>query len=170
MASPLIVNIAELLRRPGSERDIAIEIKSEVFAFADSRIDDDSGIGVQLHLESLQDGIVVRGKISSNWQLACRRCLRPVADVAVTEVDELYQRVIVNPDAYPLEGEQLDLKQMVRELVLLSLPDGPLCQADCPGFCLECGSDLRTSQCSCQKLVGDERWAVLDELKSQLGE
>ena len=170
MASPLIVNIAELLRRPGSERDIAIEVKAEVFAFADSRISDASDVGVQLHLESLTDGIVVRGKISSNWRLSCRRCLRPVADVAVAEVDELFQRVIVNPDAYPLEGEQLDLKQMVRELVLLSLPDGPLCQADCPGFCLQCGSDLRTSQCSCQKLVGDERWAVLDELKSMLGE
>ncbi len=170
MASPLIVNIAELLRRPGSERDIEIEMKAEVFAFADSRIDDSSDVGVQLHLESIQDGIVLRGKISSSWHLACRRCLRPVADFAVAEVDELFQRVIVNPDAYPLVGEQLDLKQMVRELVLLSLPDGPLCQADCPGICLKCGNDLRTSPCSCQNSVGDERWAVLDELKSQLGD
>lgn len=168
--NPLLVNIAELLRRPGSERDISIDIKAEVFDFADTRIDNGSDVGVNLHLESLRDGIVVRGTLSSKWQLACRRCLRPVADDAVADVDELYQRVIDNPDAYALEGEQLDLKQMVRELVLLSLPDGPLCQDDCPGFCLQCGIDLRISQCSCQKLVGDERWAVLDELKSQLGE
>lgn len=170
MASPLIVNIAELLRRPGTERDIALVVPASMFAFDDVRIAEDSDIHVALHLESLTDGIVVRGELGGHWQLACRRCLRPVTDASLAEVDELYQRIPDNPDAYPLVGEQLDLQPMVRELVLLSLPEAPLCQADCPGMCPQCGADLQLNPCACRAQRTDERWAVLDDLRQQLGE
>ncbi|MHB1129291.1 MAG: YceD family protein, partial [Ilumatobacteraceae bacterium] len=110
MASPLIVNIAELLRRPGTKRDISLVLPASLFGFDDVRIADDSSIDVKLLLESLTDGIVVRGELGGHWQLQCRRCLRPVTDASVANVDELYQRIPDNPDAYPLVGEQLDLQ------------------------------------------------------------
>jgi uncharacterized protein len=170
MASPLIVNTAELLRRPGTKRDISLSVPASLFGFDDVRIDDDSSIAVTLHLESLTDGIVVRGELGGHWQLQCRRCLRPVADVSVASVDELYQPIPDNPDAYPLDGEQLDLRPMVRELVLLSLPESPLCRPDCPGMCPQCGADLQSDPCSCGAQLTDERWAVLDELRQQMGD
>lgn len=170
MASPLIVNSSELLRRPGTTRDISLVVPASLFDFGDSRIADDSNVDVKLHLESLTDGIVVRGELSGHWQLQCRRCLRPVDDESVANVDELYQRVPDNPDAYPLNGEQLDLQPMVRELVLLSLPESPLCRAECPGICPQCGADLQSDTCVCGAQVTDERWAVLDELRQQMGE
>jgi len=170
MASPLIVNIAELLRRPGTSRDISLMVSAKQFGFDDLRIADDSNIDVKLHLESLTDGIVVRGQLGGQWQLQCRRCLRPVADVSVADVDELYQRIPDNPDAYPLIGEQLDLQPMVRELVLLSLPEAPLCRSECPGMCPQCGADLQSDPCACRAQLTDERWAVLDELRQQMGD
>lgn len=170
MTSPLIVNIAELLRRPGTERDIALIVSASLFGFNDVRIANESNIDVQLHLESLTDGIVVRGQIAGHCQLACRRCLRPVVDGALAAVDELFQLVPGNPDAYPLVGEQLDLVPMVRELVLLNLPEAPLCRADCPGLCPQCGADLQLNPCACLAPRIDERWAKLDELRQQLGE
>ncbi|MEK7410267.1 MAG: DUF177 domain-containing protein [Actinomycetota bacterium] len=170
MASPLIVNIAELLRRPGTTRDISLTLTANLFGFDDPRIADDSSINVELHLESLTDGIVVRGGLGAHWQLQCRRCLRPVADASVADVDELYQRIPDNPDAYLVVGEQLDLRPMVRELVLLSLPNAPLCRPDCPGMCPQCGADLQADPCACDAQLADERWAVLDELRQQMGE
>lgn len=170
MASPLIVNIAELLRRPGAKRDVSIVLPASVFGFDDSRIADDSSIDVELHLESLTSGIVVRGELGGICQLQCRRCLRPVIGASSADVDELYQRVPDNPDAYPLVGEQLDLQPMARELVLLSLPEAPLCRPECPGMCPQCGADLQSDPCACRAQVTDERWAALDELRRQMGE
>ena len=54
---------------------------------------------------------------------------------------------------------------MVREEVLLAIPDAPLCRDDCPGLCPVCGADLQTAPCGCETAVGDDRWAVLDQLR-----
>ena len=59
---------------------------------------------------------------------------------------------------------------MVRELVLLSAPESSLCSLDCPGICPQCGADLQEDQCACAGRQIDERWAVLDELRQQLGD
>lgn len=100
--------------------------------------------------------------------LLCGRCLRDIDYANVASIDEMYQRVPDNPDAYPIEGESLDLQPMVREMVLLSLPDTPLCKVDCPGLCPQCGADLQSAPCSCQTQRLDERWAILDQLREEL--
>lgn len=170
MASPFIVNTVELLRRLGAKRDISLSVPAIQFGFHDVRLADDSPIDIKLHLESLTNGIVVHGEIGGRWQLQCRRCLRPLSEVSIANVDELYQRIPDNPDAYPLDGEQLDLQPMVRELVLLSAPDSPLCGPECPGICPQCGADLQSDLCTCATGLIDERWAVLDQLRQQMGE
>jgi uncharacterized protein len=88
--------------------------------------------------------------------------------VATAEVDELYQQVVDNPDAYPMTGEQLDLTGMARETLLLAMADAPLCRPDCPGLCPQCGADLTTAPCGCQAQRTDERWAILDQLRGEL--
>ncbi len=55
----------------------------------------------------------------------------------------------VDPEAFPIERGQLDLAPMVREEVLLGVPDAPLCRDDCAGICPECGADLAAGPCGC---------------------
>ena len=100
MARPLAVNAAELLRRPGTERLLDISIAPTDLGLADSRFGIDDQIDVHLRLESLTDGIVVVGSIDVPWHGACRRCLRPLAEVAVCDVDELYQSTVTNSEAF----------------------------------------------------------------------
>lgn len=166
MASPLLVNVAELLRRAGSIREIDRQIDVAEFVFDDTRIVEGSKVDVELTLEALTDGIVVHGKLQADWKFECRRCLRPLTGHTEVEVQELYQAVISDPDAYPITGEQLDLLEMARENVLLAVPLAPLCRTDCPGLCPQCGSDLQSAPCSCSRQVRDERWAALDALKT----
>ena len=56
MSSPLVVNVAELLRRAGSVREIDRQIESEIFKFDDARIIVGSQVQVSLTLEALTDG------------------------------------------------------------------------------------------------------------------
>ena len=165
MASPLLVNVAELLRRAGSIREIDRQIESEFFKFDDSRIIASSQVDVALTLEALTDGIVVHGKLGAQWSSECRRCLKALTGRAEVEVQELYQSVISDPDAYPITGEQLDLLEMARENVLLAVPLAPLCRADCRGLCPQCGTDLQVETCSCTRAERDNRWAALDSLR-----
>ena len=165
MASPLLVNVAELLRRAGSIREIDRQIESEFFKFDDSRIIVGSQVDVALTLEALTDGIVVHGKLGAQWSSECRRCLKALTGRAEVEVQELYQSVLSDPDAYPIAGEQLDLLEMARENVLLAVPLAPLCRVDCPGLCAQCGIDLQVEPCSCTRAERDDRWAALDSLR-----
>lgn len=165
MASPLLINVAELLRRAGSVREVDRRIDVDAFNFGDPRMVANSQVEIGLTLEALTDGIVVHGRLCADWVSECRRCLRQLSGRSETEVQELYQAVVIDPDAYPIVGEQLDLLEMVRENLLLAVPVAPLCKVDCPGLCSQCGADLQTTKCGCSNKIADERWAALDLLK-----
>ena len=128
-------------------------------------------VAVDLTLVSTIDDIVVTGTLAVAWSDECRRCLQPLADTLVVDVDERYAeedptgRRRVDPDAFPIEHGQLDLAPMVREEVLLAVPDAPLCRPDCAGLCPTCGADRNVGPCGCDDEVRDDRWAALEELK-----
>ncbi len=168
MARPLLVNAAELLRRPGSERILATRLSTAELGLDDDRFAADDQVGVDLRLESLTDGIVVVGNIDVPWHGQCRRCLRELAEHEVSLVDELYQTTVTNPDAFEIIGDQLDLLPMVRELALLDAPLTPLCRPDCQGLCPICGIDFNSASCDCAPPEQPSPWAALDQLKGQL--
>lgn len=170
MKNPLLVNALELLRRPGSERPVELSIDPSVVGVADDRIVPGSSIDVQLTCSSLSDGVVVEGVVAADFRGECRRCLVPVTGRISVVVRELYQVVRTDPDAFPIENDQIDLAPMVRESVLLELPDAPVCRPDCQGLCPVCGIDRNTSSCSCTVETRDPRWAALDVLKDRLPE
>lgn len=159
----LRLNARELLRQPGTRREIKTELAATDLGVVDDRITAD--IGIDLVAISNIDGIVVQGLISTPWQAPCRRCLTDVRGVAQIDVDEMYQDDVKDPDAYEIEGDQIDLAPAVREYVMIELPDGPLCRVDCGGICPACGADRNESTCDCDLTVKDERWAALDALK-----
>ncbi|MFZ4811081.1 MAG: YceD family protein [Ilumatobacteraceae bacterium] len=165
MANPLRVHIADLLRRPGSEKDLDLDVSVLDLGIVDERFVPEETVAVRLHLESLTDGLVVRGHVVSTWHGICRRCAMPAQGTLDSDVHELYQHVITDPDAFELEGDVLDLEPMVREVVVLDAPVSPLCTADCAGLCPQCGIDRNTESCGCAAPPSDDRWSALEQLK-----
>lgn len=168
MAYPLRVNAAELLRRPGSEKHLDLEVSVAELGLEDERFRPSDPVGVHLRLEALTDGIVVNGELVAPWHGICRRCATTATGELRCEVHELYQETVTDPDAFPLEGEQLDLEPMVREVLVLDAPLTPLCRPDCAGLCPQCGTDLNTGSCACTAAPADPRWSALDQLKGIL--
>lgn len=164
MATPLIVNVIELLRRPGNSKDVNVSVAAADLDFNNDRLVD-APVVVDVHMESLTNGISVHGTASARWAGECRRCLDPVGGTLTVDLDELYQQVPDNPDAYAIVNDQINLLPMVRENLLVSVPLGPLCREDCKGFCQHCGTDLRTGSCACTTDTRDPRWAALDALR-----
>jgi uncharacterized protein len=160
MANALRVNALELLRRPGTERILDVTTEVDELGIDDPRYAPHTPVRAELRLESLTDGIVVHGTLTTRWQGVCRRCAVPATGELVSKVDELYQQVPTDPDAFEL-GDQLDLVPMVRELLVLDAPYSPLCKDDCAGLCPNCGIDRNLDTCSCRGDTSDERWAAL---------
>ena len=159
---PLRVNAVEMLRQPGAVREVRAEV-----AGPELDVDHDAlagDVAVDLDLETMNDGIVIRGAVRAPWSQPCRLCLRPLTGVAVAEIDELYQVDVIDEDAYPIVDNQLDLAPMARQAALLELDDERECSDDCAGLCPSCGIDRNSDTCDCDTEVKDHRWAALDGL------
>ena len=62
-------------------------------------------------------------------------------------------------------GNSIDLGDLLREQILLSLPMFPRCAKDCQGLCPSCGCNLNLETCTCETHVVDPRFAALKDLK-----
>jgi len=47
--------------------------------------------------------------------------------------------------------KEIDLKEYIREDIILSLPDTYICKDNCKGLCPECGINLNDQNCKCKK-------------------
>lgn len=166
----LLINASELLRQPGAVRRLTTSVPLGDIDVADERISGD--VAVDVTLSSSLDDIEVAGTLAVPWSDRCRRCLRPLAASLEIDVHERYVREpaapgrTAGPEEFAIENGQIDLAPMVREEVLLGIPDAPLCRDDCAGICPQCGADRNERPCDCDTDVRDERWAVLDQLRT----
>jgi uncharacterized protein len=169
MATPLLVNVVELLRHPGTTKEVLASVAVEDLVFDDPRVTG-ATVEVALVLDSLTNGITVHGTARAGWRGECRRCLVPLDGPLECNFDELWQTTLEDPDAWRIEGDQIDLLPMVREGLLLAVPAGPLCRADCPGICALCGRDLAEGECGCDPAPPDARWSALEDMRGRLPE
>ncbi len=113
---------------------------------------------MDVDLDHISDGIVVRGAVRATWRGECSRCLRDLAEPLELHVDELFEREPVVGETYPLAGHEIDLDQLLRDAVLLELPLAPHCEPPCAAP--QTGEDTDTDDAPV-----DPRWAVLSELE-----
>ena len=163
----LVVGVADLLRRPGSRKEIHREAEVPGLAVSDSRVPEGEVAVLDAVLESLNEGVMATGTASAPWQGTCRRCLTEVDGRVEVRFQELFQRHHTDGETYPLRGEQIDLEPLLREALLLELPLAPLCAEACLGLCPECGVDRNRDECGCEVEVRDPRWAALDQLRGE---
>ncbi|HEX2299870.1 MAG TPA: YceD family protein, partial [Pseudonocardiaceae bacterium] len=55
----------------------------------------------------------------------------------------------------------VDIEPVVRDAVLLALPQAPLCREDCAGLCPECGAKRDELDPEHRHETMDPRWAAL---------
>jgi uncharacterized protein len=131
-------------------------------------------VGTAELVGSIQE-IRVRGHLRGEVECACDRCLEPVAVRLDDEFDLLYRPAQwdARPDAGLTEDESevgfyegggIELAEVIREQVLLTLPMQRLCREECKGICPMCGQNRNGGECGCRAKEIDERWKALREL------
>lgn len=120
----------------------------------------------------------VSGRVQSDPQLECSRCLKQFPFRVDTElnIDLAPANSIDREPEHELgrgeldmefyEGDEVDPVAIIKEQVLLSLPMVPLHSAGCKGLCTACGADLNVTECGCRKGAWEEdkAFSVLKDL------
>jgi len=124
-----------------------------------------------LELWRTTEGILVQGLLKAGMDLQCVRCLASVEQDIEIELDERFQLPPIQASEadqiYPIDADHhINLRPVLRELVIVSTPMHVLCKPDCAGLCPICGQDLNKEPCDCQADDIDPRLAGLRALLS----
>ena len=160
----LRMNVADLLRRPGSTREVHLEVPLSGLENPSTRVDPDEPLTIDLRLESLTGGIVASGHVRGRWRAVCSRCLTPLEADFDLRLREVFEEDPIEEETYPLRHDEIDLEQPIRDLVVPELPPVPLCADDCLGLCPTCGATLNDDPCDCAAEARDPRWDALRAL------
>lgn len=71
---------------------------------------------------------------------------------------------------FPAEKEEIDLSKHIRDIVHVEITINAICDANCKGLCLKCGTNLNKRKCSCKEDVQDKgrEYGPLKGLKKQM--
>jgi uncharacterized protein len=166
LAAPFRVLVSDLVHRVGARRDEHLEGSIDDLVVTGSRVPAGERVLLDLDLEAIREGILAQGTARAPWLGDCRRCLQPVRGELAAPFRELFEAQPTEGDSYPLRDDQVDLEPLAREVILLELPQAPLCREDCRGLCASCGADLNEGLCGCDPVERDPRWAALDALRT----
>ena len=158
------LDLREIIEVPGASIPFSCELETEGLDFpsilcyhgkphAEGRVYNEAGV---LHLE---------GTLTAEMTCVCDRCGEAFDSVKETELSA----VIVEeenedyPELFVLDGNEIDLDEILFTLFTLDMETKFLCREDCKGLCSSCGKNLNHGPCGCRKQT-DPRFAVLEQL------
>jgi uncharacterized protein len=162
---PLTFDTHEMGRRPGTEKSFTREVPAPADLGLDVlTVPKGSPIALEVRLECVMEGVLVTGSASATVEGECVRCLNEIEFPLDVRFQELYVYGEPDEDELALEDDILDLDPVLRDAVVLELPQNPLCSQDCPGLCIECGARLADDPDHTHGPAIDPRWSALTEL------
>lgn len=167
-------NVAQLMKeRTGAARKYVVR---ETLDRIDPEIEVCDELTGNIRLLRTLDGILVTGTLRTTIESVCDRCLATYRQEVQLELEDEFKPSIdiVSGASLPVQAEDtdnvidahhiLDMREVVRQRVLLGSPLHPLCRPDCRGLCVHCGANLNEGPCECRPAAVDPRWSALEGL------
>jgi uncharacterized protein len=124
--------------------------------------------------------VEIQGVLRTGTRLVCDRCLADydfAVDVNFHLLLEVQSEESWNVKELECSGADLDtvllmepvvdLWDILRQQLYLSLPDKFICSPKCRGLCAQCGLDLNRGECSCVAEAKESPFAVLAMLNKK---
>ena len=158
------LNLREIIEVPGGSVPFACELETEGLDFpsvlayrgkpyAEGRVYNEAGI---LRLEGL---------LRAEMRCVCDRCGEDFESLKEMALDAtiVEENPEDDPSLFVLEGNEIDLSEILSTCFILDMETKFLCREDCKGLCPTCGKNLNLGPCGCRKSL-DPRFAVLEQL------
>lgn len=176
-----LLDIHELPRRAGEYKDYHLDLLLysplglDLVAIAKGE-----RILIDVTATSVDEGVLIRGRLRGLAKGECARCLEPLTISVDQSFDELFEypskasalseEEVETDEILLVEDDHVDLSTPIRDALILALPVNPLCESDCPGLCPRCGLSLREADPDHSHDEVDDRWSALSSLADKLRE
>jgi uncharacterized protein len=123
------------------------------------------------------DHIRVNGQVETVVRLSCSRCLTEYETNIVAPFTLFYNKIsgvsleddleLTETDLVSVsyEGDYIDFTAEITEQIIMEIPLKPLCKEDCLGLCSNCGADLNSVDCGCNRTETGLKFAALKKFK-----
>ena len=137
-------------------------------------------VSLAVSIQKSGDEFFCQGHVTGTVEIECARCLGSYelelegdADFVLTTAEVREQQGaegVDNEDYVLFDGNalQVDLRDVVRQVLLVELPLKPICSDSCKGLCSVCGANLNLTSCQCDTKKTDARWEALEALRKKM--
>jgi len=149
MGSSLVIDVGSVLH---AGRPMSLDERVEVPPFSSFTFSQPAH--VRLDLRRVERGLHIGGTIEADVEGPCGRCLEDVVVPMTVEVEERFDPPSGTSDPFGennvLDGTDLDVGDLARQLLTSALPLTLTCREDCRGLCDTCGrSKNEGGGCTC---------------------
>jgi len=144
--NPLQLNVGYLYNKPiGTSREVPVDI--DRIKIDDLLVKD---LKSTVRVSRTREGLLLQVEGKARILATCVRCLEEFYLLTKFDFEELYQfpsRHREETDlVLPMDG-YIDLRDLYREYLILSMSIKPIHSADCKGLCVVCGANLNKEVC-----------------------
>lgn len=168
---PFLLPVRDIVRRPGEMREHELDIPApEKWGEGLVSIAADEPLEIDVRLESVHEGILVSGTVDTTATGVCGRCLTDIDEPVEVEFQELFAYPGDEANDFDVQDDHVDLENLVRDAIVLSLPFQPVCQPDCLGLDPDTGEKLTERAGDEEQTPVDARWAALQQFTPDHGD
>jgi len=152
-------------------------VSGSTLGMADSEVAAVQPVEIDCQLMRIHRDVVVHGFVETALRLVCGRCTEEFvlplrapleavylpAQMATTEREKELEDG--GADVYCYREHLVDLGEMVRDKLLLSIPLQPICRMGCRGLCPFCGVNWNLNTCQCAQAGLGSPFHLLRELR-----
>jgi uncharacterized protein len=159
------LDLREIIEMPGKSVPFSCELETDLLTFpavqAFKRPPYAEGV-----VRNTAGALTLEGTLTAEMVCSCDRCGKTfektkVLPLSVPLAAQLEDEE--NPDIFLLEGDSVNLSEVLETCLILDMETKFLCDPQCKGLCARCGANLNDGPCSCGKEI-DPRMAVLEQL------
>ena len=111
-----------------------------------------SPISVEGSVSAVAGEALLEAKVSFEFSMPCDRCMEEIRERRTSRFSHVLVPRLENEDNdryISVEGDSVDLDELLRMDILLEIPSKFLCREDCKGLCPSCGKNLNDGPCGC---------------------
>lgn len=163
----MIIEFRELISKRERKREINVTYDLKPLYYDGEKITAVEAVEVHGEVKAIEETLAVTATVKTKLKLCCGRCLGtfiyPI-DIDIEERFTINKELVEDEQIVYVEGDSIDITEIVENSIISTLPIKRLCKNDCNGLCHQCGKNLNEDSCQCTTNDVDLRLAKLQEL------
>ena len=163
----MLLDLGKIIAQPGGVVPFSAEMDFSQMQFGGS-CPASEPVKAEGNVRNEAGVLVLTAAVDTTLHCVCDRCAtvfsRPFhQDVEAVLVRELMHEENEDDWTFLLQGDMVDLEEIITTAFVLNMESKFLCRPDCKGLCAVCGKNLNDGPCDCMP-EPDPRLAVLGQL------